>query len=59
MRTPHLAAATPHIPVQNAARTEGEWRRYHADTWYYEVFDLARKLVLTGLMVRSRRRHPT
>jgi len=24
---------------------------YHANAWYYEIFDLARKLVMTGLLV--------
>jgi hypothetical protein len=25
--------------------------RYHADSWWYEISDLARKLILTGVMV--------
>jgi hypothetical protein len=26
--------------------------RYHTNAWFYEIFDLGRKLVMTGLLVR-------
>jgi hypothetical protein len=31
--------------------------RYHTQAWYYEIFDLGRKLLMTGLMVFVERGH--
>ena len=47
---PTYSAATQRQLAEPAFGWGGRCR-YHADSWYYEIGDLARKLVLTGVMV--------